>query len=221
MLRNSSFLSFSAVTSLLIFSLLQHIFRSAYKIVFKRAIHHRTMLISSRLDHLGGVWNLEQFAATIAGTHERFSSAVVQEFTKYYQIDIHFGGCLSVWVNLTCFKCCVVMDLGGARDIEYIRKGISELSVINYFMLSTAINLNDCNRVWIDKPQKIIYTPCSTLSRGECHKSSLIFSSPVRHVFLPLIISRQKVEIRSKMLLFGLFSSVNEHVHHQYHVRIA
>ena len=88
MLRNSSFLSFFAVTSLLIYSLLQHIFRSAYKIVFKRAIHHRTMLISSRLDHLGGVWNLEQFAATIAGTHERFSSAVVQEFTNYYQIDI-------------------------------------------------------------------------------------------------------------------------------------
>ena len=79
------------------------------------------------------------------------------------------------------------MDLGGARDIEYIRKGISKLSVINYFMLSTAINLNDCNRVWIDKLQKIIYTPCSTLSRGGCHKSSLIFSSPVRHVFLPLM----------------------------------
>jgi len=104
---------------------------SAYKIVSKRAYHHGTMLISSRLDHLGNVLrpeekniitkgvssvrspvcNLEQFNATI--THEGFTSAVVQEFRREYQIDT---------------KCCVVEDLGGARDIEYIRKGMLELS---------------------------------------------------------------------------------------------
>jgi len=105
---------------------------SAYKIVSQRAYHHGTMLISTRLDVLGNmlrpeekniitkgvssirspVCNLEQFDASI--THEGFTSAVIQEFRKKYQIDS---------------QCCMVGDLGGARDIEYIRKGMSELSM--------------------------------------------------------------------------------------------
>jgi lipoate-protein ligase A len=98
------------------------------------------MLISTRLDHLGDmlrpeekniitkgvssirspVCNLEQLDATI--THERFMSAVVQEFRKEYQIDT---------------KCCMVGDLGGPRDIEYIRKGMSELSTWDWRFGST------------------------------------------------------------------------------------
>jgi len=114
---------------LLIFSS-QHVSGSAYKIVSQRAYHHGTMLISTRLDHLGDmlrpeerniitkgvlsirspVCNLDQFDATI--THEGFTSAVIHEFRKEYQIDT---------------KCCMVEELG-ARDIEYISKGMSELS---------------------------------------------------------------------------------------------
>jgi len=113
----------------------KHVSGSAYKIVSKRAYHHGTMLISTKLDHLGNmlrpeekniitkgvssirspVCNLDQFDATI--THEEFTSAVVQEFRKEYQIET---------------KCCMVEDLGGARDIEYIRKGMSELSTWNW-----------------------------------------------------------------------------------------
>ncbi|KAF8806143.1 Lipoyltransferase and lipoate-protein ligase [Phlegmacium glaucopus] len=111
--------------------LLHHVSGSAYKIVNKRAYHHGTMLISTRLDHLSNllrpeqknmitkgvssvrspVCNLKQFGATI--THEAYTSAVVEEFRKEYQINT---------------ECCVVDDSGAAKSIEYIHRGMSELS---------------------------------------------------------------------------------------------
>jgi hypothetical protein len=65
-------------------------------------------------------------------THEAFTSAVVQEFRKQYQINTEVS---TFWWLLLCFRqsqlfqCCVVEDSGGAKDIEFIRKGMLELSV--------------------------------------------------------------------------------------------
>lgn len=84
---------------------------------------------------------------------------------------MHFGGCLSIWVNLSpCFKCYVVEDLGGARDIEYIRKGMSELSVI-FFYISTVIHLTlrrfDSPGIGdSDKPRNL-HIPCGKNFHGE------------------------------------------------------
>lgn len=61
------------------------------------------------------------------------NSANVTRLTPRY---VHFGGCLSFWIYLgSCFKCCMVEDLGGARDIDYIRKGMSELSVNSFIVI--------------------------------------------------------------------------------------
>ncbi|KAF9462002.1 Lipoyltransferase and lipoate-protein ligase [Collybia nuda] len=108
---------------------------SAYKIVNKRAYHHGTMLISSRLDTLGDllrtnkdtmitkgvasvrspVCNLQQFSPTIV--HELFVDAVVSEFQKEYSINapvVH------------------IEETDQMKNIEYIRRGLDELPSWNW-----------------------------------------------------------------------------------------
>ncbi|KAE9407207.1 Lipoyltransferase and lipoate-protein ligase [Gymnopus androsaceus JB14] len=104
----------------------------AYKIVNKRAYHHGTMLISTRLDTLGDllhsnntkdetmqtkgvasvrspVRNLQRFNVT----HESFVEAVVREFREeYYQ-------CAESEVQ--------IIGEDEYRDMEYIQKGMLEL----------------------------------------------------------------------------------------------
>ncbi|KAF8966741.1 hypothetical protein BDZ97DRAFT_1657230 [Flammula alnicola] len=103
----------------------------AYKIVNKRAYHHGPMLITTKLDALGGflhpqknnivtkgvasvrsaVSNLQKYAAST--THESFTSAVVTEFRREFGIGTDM---------------CVVPDSQETKSIGYIRKGMSELS---------------------------------------------------------------------------------------------
>ncbi|KAK7060237.1 hypothetical protein VNI00_001002 [Paramarasmius palmivorus] len=102
---------------------------SAYKIVNKRAYHHGTMLISTRLDTLGEllkvrkdtmetkgvasvrspVCNLQQFDSSV--THERFVDAVVREFSLEYGIAEEPQ----------------IINHDQWQDVEYIRKGMEEL----------------------------------------------------------------------------------------------
>ncbi|KAF8874354.1 hypothetical protein BD779DRAFT_1566899 [Infundibulicybe gibba] len=103
---------------------------SAYKIVNKRAYHHGTMLISTKLDTLGDllrtdketmitrgvasvrspVCNLQQYSNEV--THDTFADAVVAEFRKEYDIHepVH-----------------TVEETEDMTNIEYIQKGIEEL----------------------------------------------------------------------------------------------
>ncbi|KIK10376.1 hypothetical protein K443DRAFT_670995, partial [Laccaria amethystina LaAM-08-1] len=104
---------------------------SAYKIVNKRAYHHGTMLISTRLDTLGDllrpkdkdsmitrgvasvrspVCNLQQYDTNI--THEAFTAAVVNEFRKEYGVNE---------------QPCIIHDTDDVKNVEYIRKGMAEL----------------------------------------------------------------------------------------------
>ncbi|KAF8165756.1 hypothetical protein B0H34DRAFT_832108 [Crassisporium funariophilum] len=107
-----------------------HVSGSAYKIVNRRAYHHGTMLISTRLDDLGNllrpntenivtkgvasvrspVCNLQHFGAV---AHNNFTSAVVNEFRKEYEVSS---------------KVFVLDENEDIKNIEYIRKGMSELS---------------------------------------------------------------------------------------------
>jgi len=105
---------------------------SAYKIVNKRAYHHGTMLISTRLDTLGDllktnkdtmvsrgvasvpspVCNLQHFSSTV--THEAFTNAVIQAFRDEYgvQEEAYF----------------IESDSDDLEKNEYIQRGISELT---------------------------------------------------------------------------------------------
>ena len=90
----------------------------------------------------------------------------------------------------------MVEDLGGAKDIEYIRKGMSELSV-NLFFISTVINLTDFNRRGIghsDKPRNL-HTPWGEIFLGEKSYVNFhpLFFSPFDNNN-----SHQTAEIRSK-----------------------
>jgi len=105
---------------------------SAYKIVNKRAYHHGTMLISTRLDTLGGllhsdkdnmrtrgvasvrspVCNLQQFSPIIS--HDTFSDAVVRAFREEFNIDQESQPYIAEQDEET-------------MSIEYIRKGMAEL----------------------------------------------------------------------------------------------
>ncbi|KAF5388072.1 hypothetical protein D9615_000764 [Tricholomella constricta] len=102
----------------------------AYKIVNKRAYHHGTMLISSRLDTLGDllrttkdtmitrgvasvrspVCNLQQYCREL--THDTFTNAVVLAFQNEYGITSPAQ---------------VVDETDELRHVEYIRKGLEEL----------------------------------------------------------------------------------------------
>ncbi|KAG7097479.1 hypothetical protein E1B28_004821 [Marasmius oreades] len=102
---------------------------SAYKIVNKRAYHHGTMLISTRLDTLGDllrtqkdtmetkgvasvrspVCNLQQFISGLS--HKAFMDAVVKEFRKEYG---SLGEAQTVREE-------------SWRDLDYIKRGMAEL----------------------------------------------------------------------------------------------
>lgn len=104
---------------------------SAYKIVSKRAYHHGTMLISSRLDMLGDLLRCNKETMVTRGVasvrspvcnlqdldqsldHDIFASAVVNEFKKEYDIHapVHY-----------------IPDEKYLTSIDYIRKGMEELS---------------------------------------------------------------------------------------------
>ena len=294
--------------ALLIFSS-QHVSGSAYKIVSQRAYHHGTMLISTRLDHLGVMLRPEEvllvlirgpnflsfppiaswsFGLIHAATL-RFSSLMTgkedypktpwifllevgftnifvsvfdrrtsslkafrpfglrfaiwsnstrpsrtkgsrpqlcmnsEENTRLIPRWIHFGGCLSVWVYLSsCFKCCMVEDLG-ARDIEYIRKGMSELSVIVFSIIygHQSDFQADFNRRGIgdlEEPQNL------QRPWGE------IFLGGISYVyfFFPTLLFPWQQRISSDSWSpietwtdFRLFSSTDQHANHECHVRIA
>ncbi|KAM6496209.1 hypothetical protein JOM56_008915 [Amanita muscaria] len=108
---------------------------SAYRIINKRAYHHGTMLISTDLTELGDllrptnkdqmvtkgvasvpspVCNLQRFNRSI--THGSFTDAVVNEFCTSYGIDVNVPHCV------------VNGDEEALDSIEYVRKGIAELS---------------------------------------------------------------------------------------------
>ncbi|KAG5635935.1 hypothetical protein H0H81_009620 [Sphagnurus paluster] len=111
-----------------------HVSGSAYKIVNKRAYHHGTMLISSRLDTLGDllrtnkdtmvtkgvasvrspVRNLQHFRRDV--THDTFTSAVVNEFQREYGISASPQ---------------FIEETGDIKNVEYIRKGLDELPVLD------------------------------------------------------------------------------------------
>ncbi|KIL70419.1 hypothetical protein M378DRAFT_183922 [Amanita muscaria Koide BX008] len=112
-----------------------HISGSAYRIINKRAYHHGTMLISTDLAELGDllrptnkdqmvtkgvasvpspVCNLQRFNRSI--THGSFTDAVVNEFCTSYGIDVNVPHCV------------VNGDEEALDSIEYVRKGIAELS---------------------------------------------------------------------------------------------
>ncbi|KAF9527963.1 hypothetical protein CPB83DRAFT_814445 [Crepidotus variabilis] len=117
-----------------------HVSGSAYKIVNKRAYHHGTMLISTRLDTLGDVLrapkknivtkgvasvrspvcNLRHHSQSIS--HNHFVEAVVSEFRKEYSIDndIHYIG-----------------DTKELRSVEYIQDGIDDLKTWEYMFGQT------------------------------------------------------------------------------------
>ena len=80
------------------------------------------------------VCNLKQFNATI--THEAFTSAVVEEFRKEYQVDTKVNKFCRYLSGLNksqlTFQCYVINDFDGAKDIEFIRRGMSELSVKHF-----------------------------------------------------------------------------------------
>ncbi|KAF9266169.1 Lipoyltransferase and lipoate-protein ligase [Marasmius fiardii PR-910] len=102
---------------------------SAYRIVNKRAYHHGTMLISTELETLGDllrtqkdtmetkgvasvrspVCNLQQFLPGLG--HKSFTDAVVQEFQKEYKV---LGEAQLIQED-------------GWRDLDYIKRGMSEL----------------------------------------------------------------------------------------------
>ena len=88
-----------------------------------------------------------------------------------------------------------MVDLGGVRDIEYIRKGMSELSVIQVIFLRLPIwRKDDLNRPGIGhsvKPRSL-HTPCGEIFHGEI---SYVYFIPC---FFPDNNSLQIAEIRSK-----------------------
>ncbi|KIK64683.1 hypothetical protein GYMLUDRAFT_39668 [Collybiopsis luxurians FD-317 M1] len=116
---------------------------SAYKIVNKRAYHHGTMLISTRLDTLGEVLrpgkdketmetkgvasvrspvrNLQYYHPAV--THQGFVDAVVREFREEYGIGIGENG------GEDEDELQIVNEEGGYRyrDVDYIRTGMAEL----------------------------------------------------------------------------------------------
>jgi len=70
----------------------QHISGSAYKIVNKRAYHHGTMLISTRLDHLSDLLRPEQVLFHL------FSSAHRSDFLSYFANPL-LGAQTTVFIN--------------------------------------------------------------------------------------------------------------------------
>ncbi|KAF5392943.1 hypothetical protein D9757_001081 [Collybiopsis confluens] len=108
---------------------------SAYKIVNKRAYHHGTMLISTKLNTLGEVLkpgkdkdametkgvasvrspvrNLQQSYEEV--THDRFVQAVAKVFREEYGVDSEGTGEIQV------------IGEERYRDVEYIQKGMNEL----------------------------------------------------------------------------------------------
>ncbi|KAF5365842.1 hypothetical protein D9757_012807 [Collybiopsis confluens] len=114
---------------------LLHVSGSAYKIVNKRAYHHGTMLISTKLNTLGEVLkpgkdkdametkgvasvrspvrNLQQSYEEV--THDRFVQAVAKAFREEYGVDSEGTGEIQV------------IGEKRYRDVEYIQKGINEL----------------------------------------------------------------------------------------------
>ncbi|KAF9057549.1 hypothetical protein BJ165DRAFT_1334237 [Panaeolus papilionaceus] len=113
---------------------ISHIPGSAYKIVNKRAYHHGTMLISSRLETLGDllrpkklniltkgvesvrspVSNLAQHAPHI--THQAFADAVVEAFRTTYGVTTNIRA----------------VDQAEGTSVEYIQKGMTELQSWNW-----------------------------------------------------------------------------------------
>ena len=74
--------------------------------------------------------------------HVRSCRRIPQRVQDLYQGKYILAMTYFLWVNLQLlFQCCVVDDLGSANDIEYIRKGVSELSVNHMVFLSTVIQL--------------------------------------------------------------------------------
>ncbi|KAJ7102649.1 hypothetical protein C8R43DRAFT_231611 [Mycena crocata] len=104
---------------------------SAYKIVNKRAYHHGTMLISTKLDTLGTLLRVDKETMVTAGVpsvrspvcnlqqfspdadHDAFVRAVVSEFRKQYGVDERIDP--TQFIDETC------------GDQPYIQRGIAEL----------------------------------------------------------------------------------------------
>ncbi|KAG5641031.1 hypothetical protein DXG03_006355 [Asterophora parasitica] len=111
-------------------SFCQYVSGSAYKIVNKRAYHHGTMLLSSRLDTLGDllrptkdsmitrgvasvrspVCNLQQYSREI--THDTFTNAVVDSFRQEYGVTSSAQ---------------YIDETDELKNVEYIRNGMLEL----------------------------------------------------------------------------------------------
>ncbi|CAA7259367.1 unnamed protein product [Cyclocybe aegerita] len=123
---------------------------SAYKIVNRRAYHHGTMLISTRLDQLGDVLrpvkkqivtkgvesvrspvcNLQQYKRI---THEDFKAALITEFRKDYGIVT---------------DACLVQDTAAVRSMGYICQGISELTTWDWLYGQTPEFTQTASRIF-------------------------------------------------------------------------
>lgn len=157
---------------------------SAYKIVNKRAYHHGTMLISTRLDTLGDllrpkdkdsmvtkgvasvrspVCNLQQYDTNV--THEAFTAAVVNEFQKEYGVNE---------------QPCIVHETDDVKNVEYIRKGMAELPTWDWAYGQTPEFTYTINRTfpWGDVSAEIrakhgVILDCSIKAAGTSHGAVL------------------------------------------------
>ena len=126
----------------------------------------------------------------------------MRKFRKEYQIDAKVGTLLICFnQSQLLFQCCVVQDLGGAKDIEYIRKGMLELSVsLLSIYLSTVTHLTLCRRqqTWdwaFGQTPEFTHTLQRTFSWGEVVRRPLIRQgfSPLTTVFIRQLRSDQNM----------------------------
>ena len=99
-------------------------------------------------------------------------------------------------------------DLGSAKDIEYIRKGVSELSVIiwfSYLLLFSwpSDNFNRRGIEHLDRPQ-ILPRPCNALFYGQM---CVFFLSPLRNLLPWQLFFIRRWKLNLGMVLFRIVLS--------------